>query len=131
MADSVEVNEQGHLLIGGVDAVKLAEKYGTPLIAYDVKKIKKQIRGFKQAFEDAGVKYMVSYASKAFSALAMYQLINKYGLGCDIVSGGELYTALKGGMPPERIEFHGNNKLQDELEMAVDEMLKEQIWSKD
>lgn len=66
---------------------------------------------------------MVSYASKAFSALAMYQLINKYGLGCDIVSGGELYTALKGGMPPERIEFHGNNKLQDELEMAVDEKI--------
>ena len=94
LADSVEVNEQGHLLIGGVDAVKLAEKYGTPLIAYDVRKIKKQIRGFKQAFEDASVKYMVSYASKAFSALAMYQLINKYGLGCDIVSGGELYTAL-------------------------------------
>ncbi len=123
LADSVEVNEQGHLLIGGVDAVKLAEKYGTPLIAYDVRKIKKQIRGFKQAFEDAGVKYMVSYASKAFSALAMYQLINKYGLGCDIVSGGELYTALKGGMPPERIEFHGNNKLQDELEMAVDEKI--------
>ena len=123
MADSVEVNEQGHLLIGGVDAVKLAEEYGTPLIAYDVRKIKKQIRGFKQAFEDAGVKYMVSYASKAFSALAMYQLINKYGLGCDIVSGGELYAALKGGMPPERIEFHGNNKLQDELEMAVDEKI--------
>ena len=123
MAASVEVNEQGHLLIGGVDAVKLAEEYGTPLIAYDVRKIKKQIRGFKQAFEDAGVKYMVSYASKAFSALAMYQLINKYGLGCDIVSGGELYTALKGGMTPERIEFHGNNKLQDELEMAVDEKI--------
>ena len=77
MADSVEVNEQGHLLIGGVDAVKLAEKYGTPLIAYDVRKIKKQIRGFKQAFEDAGVKYLGSYASKGFSALAMYHRGNK------------------------------------------------------
>lgn len=113
------VNEQGHLTIGGVDAVKLKQTYQTPLIAYDVSAIKEQINDFKKAFVAAGVKYRVVYASKAFSALAMYQLISAAGIGCDVVSGGELYAALKGGMDPKMIEFHGNNKLPDELRMAV------------
>ncbi|WP_057746584.1 diaminopimelate decarboxylase [Liquorilactobacillus capillatus] len=120
LADSFEINRSGHLAIGGVDALELAQKYGTPLIAYDVSKIKAKIKHFKQAFIDAQIPYRVVYASKAFSAMAMYQLIAEEGLGCDVVSGGELFTALKGGMPPERIEFHGNNKLPAELEMAVD-----------
>lgn len=120
LSDSFEINQAGHLAIGGVDTLKLAKKYGTPLIAYDVSKIKSKIKHFKQAFIEANVPYRVVYASKAFSAMAMYQLVAQEGLGCDVVSGGELYTALKGGMPPERIEFHGNNKLPAELEMAVD-----------
>lgn len=120
LSDSFEINQAGHLAIGGVDTLKLAQKYGTPLIAYDVSKIKSKIKHFKQAFIDAEVPYRVVYASKAFSAMAMYQLVAQEGLGCDVVSGGELYTALKGGMPAERIEFHGNNKLPSELEMAVD-----------
>ncbi|MFT8836909.1 diaminopimelate decarboxylase [Liquorilactobacillus satsumensis] len=119
LSEAIEINEAGHLAVGGVDSLKLAAKYGTPLIAYDVAQIKAQIRRFKQAFIAAKVPYRVTYASKAFSALAMYQLISKEGLGCDVVSGGELYAALKGGMPPEKIEFHGNNKLPAELEMAV------------
>lgn len=113
------VNEHGHLTIGGVDAVDLAKEYGTPLIAYDVLKIKQQMENFKQAFIDAGIKYRVVYASKAFSALAMYRLIKQANIGCDVVSGGELYAALAGGMDPKMIEFHGNNKLYDELVMAV------------
>ncbi|KRL04213.1 diaminopimelate decarboxylase [Liquorilactobacillus oeni] len=120
LSETVEINGAGHLAIGGVDALKLAKKYGTPLIAYDVAKIKNQVKRFKQAFIDGNVPYRVTYASKAFSALAMYRLISKEGLGCDVVSGGELYAALKGGMPPEKIEFHGNNKLPEELELAVD-----------
>lgn len=120
LSDEVTTNEAGHLTIGGVDTLKLVSKYGSPLIAYDVSKIKSQISHFKQAFIDADVPYRVTYASKAFSAVAMYQLVAGEGLGCDVVSGGELVAALKGGMPAKRIEFHGNNKLPIELEMAVD-----------
>ncbi|MCP0888096.1 diaminopimelate decarboxylase [Ligilactobacillus sp. WILCCON 0076] len=120
LTDAVEVNQAGHLMIGGVDTLKLAQKYGTPVIAYDVSKIKKQIADFKKAFIEAEVPYKISYASKAFSSLAMYELVAQAGLGCDVVSGGELYAALKGGMPPEDIEFHGNNKLPEEIEMGVE-----------
>ena len=120
LADTVAVNQAGHLEIGGVDSLELVKQFGTPLIAYDVEQIKAKIKHFKQAFEQAGVAYRITYASKAFSALAMYRLIAQEGLGCDVVSGGELYAALKGGMPPKMIEFHGNNKLLKELEMAVD-----------
>lgn len=120
IADTVAINQAGHLEIGGVDSLKLVKEFGTPVIAYDVKRIKTTIKHFKQAFETAGLPYRVTYASKAFSALAMYRLVADAGLGCDVVSGGELYAALKGGMPPERIEFHGNNKLPAELAMAVD-----------
>ncbi|WP_010580882.1 diaminopimelate decarboxylase [Liquorilactobacillus vini] len=120
LADTVAINQSGHLEIGGVDSLKLVKQFGTPLIAYDVKQIKAKIKHFKQAFETAKVPFRVTYASKAFSALAMYRLVASQGLGCDVVSGGELYAALKGGMPAKMIEFHGNNKLPAELEMAVD-----------
>lgn len=120
IADTVAINQAGHLEIGGVDSLEIVKEFGTPVIAYDVKQIKTTIKHFKQAFEKAELPYRVTYASKAFSALAMYHLVAQAGLGCDVVSGGELYAALKGGMPPEKIEFHGNNKLPAELEMAVD-----------
>lgn len=117
---TAKINEAQHLEIGGCDTVKLAEKYGTPLFVYDVAEIRKQARGFKRTFEDLGVKNKVVYASKAFCCLAVYQLLQEENLGCDVVSGGELYTAIKGGMAPENIEFHGNNKTKAELAMAVD-----------
>ncbi|WP_281164656.1 diaminopimelate decarboxylase [Liquorilactobacillus sicerae] len=120
LADTIAINQSGHLEISGVDSLKLVKQFGTPLIAYDVKQIKAKIKHFKQAFETAKVPFRVTYASKAFSALAMYRLVARQGLGCDVVSGGELYAALKGGMPAKMIEFHGNNKLPSELEMAVD-----------
>lgn len=114
-----QINEQGHLTIGGVDSVELAKKYGTPLIVYDVEQIRHQIRAFKKVFEEEGVKYAVSYASKAFSCVAMYQVAEQEGAYTDVVSAGELYTALKAGFPVEHISFHGNNKSLAELEMAV------------
>ncbi|MBL1225980.1 diaminopimelate decarboxylase [Enterococcus sp. BWR-S5] len=113
-------NEEDHLVIGGCDTTKLAEKYGTPLFIYDVAHIREKARGFKRTLDELGVKNKVVYASKAFGCLAMYKLLEEENLGCDVVSGGELYTALKGGMSPENIEFHGNNKLKSELELAVD-----------
>lgn len=120
---TARVNENDHLEIGGCDTTELAEKYGTPLFIYDVAHIREQARGFKQTLDELGVKNKVVYASKAFGCLAMYKLLEEENLGCDVVSGGELYTALKGGMSPANIEFHGNNKLKSELELALDSQI--------
>ncbi|UCZ55280.1 diaminopimelate decarboxylase [Bacillus shivajii] len=115
------VNEQGHLMIGDVDTTKLVQKYGTPLYVYDVKDICDRANQFKGAFERNGMSYQVAYASKAFSCVAMFQLVDELGLSLDVVSGGELYTALEANFPAERIHFHGNNKSLPEIEMAVRE----------
>lgn len=113
-------NQHGHLEIGGVDALYLAEKYGTPLYVYDVALIRERAKSFKQAFMTAGLKAQVAYASKAFSSVAMIQLAEEEGLSLDVVSGGELYTAVAAGFPAERIHFHGNNKSREELRMALE-----------
>ena len=117
--DYYQANAQGHLTIGGVDALELAKKFGTPLVVYDVQKIKRQFQAFQNAFEKEQIDYAISYASKAFATMAIYQVINKLGGHIDVVSGGELFTALKAGFPAAKISFHGNNKTPDELLMAV------------
>ncbi|WP_053367010.1 diaminopimelate decarboxylase [Bacillus sp. FJAT-27245] len=116
---TVGVNQAGNLEIGGVDAIELANRYGTPLYVYDVALIRERARGFKREFEKQGVKAQVAYASKAFSTIAMVQLAAEEGLSLDVVSGGELYTAQAAGFPVEKIHFHGNNKSREELEMAI------------
>jgi diaminopimelate decarboxylase len=116
---TMKVNEKGHLEIGGMDTVDLAGQFGTPLYVYDVALIRERARGFKQTFDKLGIKAQVAYASKAFSTVAMVQLVDEEGLSLDVVSGGELYTALAADFPPERIHFHGNNKSREELEMAL------------
>lgn len=116
---SQEINEQGQLTIGGVNTVKLAEQYGTPLYIYDTSLIRERARGFKDTFEELGVKAEVAYASKAFSSIAIFQLMKEEGLSLDVVSGGELHTAIKAGFPVEKIHFHGNNKSYEELAMAL------------
>lgn len=114
-----QINQAGHLTIGGVDSLKLAKEYRTPLVVYDVSQIRNQIRAFKKVFEEEQVNYAVSYASKAFASIAMYQVANEEGAYTDVVSAGELYTAMKANFPMERVSFHGNNKSKEELEMAV------------
>lgn len=114
-----QINQAGHLTIGGVDSLKLAKEYGTPLVVYDVSQIRNQIRAFKKVFEEEQVNYAVSYASKAFASIAMYQVANEEGAYTDVVSAGELYTAMKANFPMDRVSFHGNNKSKEELEMAV------------
>ncbi|RBP89529.1 diaminopimelate decarboxylase [Cytobacillus firmus] len=116
---TMKVNEKGHLEIGGMDTVDLAGQFGTPLYVYDVALIRERARGFKQTFDKLGIKAQVAYASKAFSTVAMVQLVDEEGLSLDVVSGGELYTALTADFPSERIHFHGNNKSREELEMAL------------
>jgi diaminopimelate decarboxylase len=115
------VNDKGHLMIGGKDSTELAKKYGTPLYVYDVSLIRKNARSFVQAFEKLGVDAKVAYASKAFSSIAMVQVANQEGLCLDVVSEGELYTAIQAGFPAERIHLHGNNKSRQELKQAIDQ----------
>jgi len=114
------INDNGHLTIGGVDTVELAKEYGTPLFVYDLQLIRERARGFIETFQQLGVKAEVAYASKAFSCIAIYQLAQEENLSLDVVSGGELFTAIQSGFPTERIHFHGNNKSYSELEYAFD-----------
>ncbi|WP_047980000.1 diaminopimelate decarboxylase [Ornithinibacillus contaminans] len=114
-----QINTNGHLEIGGIDTIELATKYGTPLYVYDVSIIRQRCRAFVDTFGKLGVKAQVAYASKAFSSIAVLQVIKQEGLSVDVVSEGELYTALQAGIDPKRIHMHGNNKSQRELEMAI------------
>ncbi|GGH79188.1 diaminopimelate decarboxylase [Pullulanibacillus pueri] len=120
MRGTQTINHKNHLEIGGVDTVTLAEKYGTPLYVYDVETIRAKSRAFKAAFDHYPINYKVAYASKAFSSVAMVQLAAELDLALDVVSGGELYTALVAGYPSENIHFHGNNKSEQEIKMSIE-----------
>ena len=121
LTDSFKINSKGHLTLGGADTVELAKEYGTPLYVFDENDIRNNCRSFKEAFEKYyGGNAKVYYASKAFSCKEMYRLVNSENLCTDVVSGGELYTALSAGFPAENIGFHGNNKTPDELSFALD-----------
>ena len=112
----------GHLVIGGCDLVDLARQYGTPLYVFDAASILTRARGFRDALREsyAGTS-TVCYASKAYSAPWILSLLGEEGLGLDVVSAGELFIGVKAGFPRERIYFHGNNKGEDELKLALDE----------
>src|SRR5690606_8202333 len=117
------VNEKGHLTIGGVDTIDLAQIYGTPLIVYDIALFRERAQAFKETFRSTPVKAQVTYASKAFSSIATYEVATQEGLSLDVVSRGELYTAVAAGFPRERIHFNGNNKSFTELQYAFDEKI--------
>ncbi|HHY37477.1 MAG TPA: diaminopimelate decarboxylase [Clostridia bacterium] len=116
---TMKVNARGHLEIGGVDTVKLAKRYKTPLYVFDEALIRQRCREYRTAFEKNYPKFSIAYAGKAFMTMAMVRIVEEEGLYLDVVSGGELYTALKAQFPPERIFFNGNNKSPDEIEMAL------------
>ncbi len=118
--DCLSVNEKGNLSIGGCDVVEIAKEYGTPLYIMDEDDIRKNCRTYKNAMKKYyGEDALVLYASKAFSCKYMYKIAMEEGIGVDTVSGGEIYTALSAGFPAEKIYFHGNNKTEDELELAI------------
>ncbi len=118
--NSTRHNERGHLEIGGCDVVELAEKFGTPLFIYDEEAVRDQCRRYLEAFSSRTDDFEVIYASKAFSAVAMLQIVDQEGLSLDVSAGGEYHTALVAGFPRERIFFHGNNKTRGELEYALE-----------
>ncbi|MCD8308954.1 MAG: diaminopimelate decarboxylase [Clostridia bacterium] len=119
--DTLKINLAGHLEIGGCDCVDLAEKFGTPLYVFDEKYIRDMMRIYKNTIDgEYGGNGLVLYASKAFSCKAVYKIAAQEGIGVDVVSGGELYTAISAGFPADKIYMHGNNKLDRELEYAVE-----------
>ena len=103
----------------GCDTVELAKKYGTPLYVMSEDFIVDRCREIRKDFLEKYDNTMAVYASKAFLTKEMARIIKREGLGMDVVSGGELYTAMEVGFPMDMIVFHGNNKSPDEIEMAV------------
>jgi diaminopimelate decarboxylase len=114
------INSKGHLEIGGCDTTDLVKTFGTPLYVVDETLVRKQCSEYMAAFRTSGLEFQVAYASKAFCVMAMCKLAEEEGLSLDVVSDGELYTALQAGFPAARIHFHGNNKTPEEISMAID-----------
>ena len=116
-----DINEAGHLTIGGADSVELAKEFGTPAYIIDENVVRARCREYlgaaKRCFgEDA----LPLYASKALCFTEMYRIAKEEGMGIDCVSSGELYTAKKAGFPAEKIYFHGNNKTDADIAFAMD-----------
>ena len=118
--DRADINARGHLSIGGCDTVELARDYGTPLYVLDEATFRAGCRAYRDALARryAGASG-AHYASKALLNSAVAQIVAEESLGLDVVSGGELYVALRAGFPAERIHLHGNAKPRAELEQAV------------
>jgi diaminopimelate decarboxylase len=113
------VNEAGHLALGGCDAVELAREFGTPLYVFDEETLRERCREFQSQFRDRYPDTVVAYAAKAYLGRALAAIVAEEGMSLDVVSGGEVAIAASVGFPPERIYFHGNNKLESELREAL------------
>lgn len=121
IAKCLSVNDAGHLEISGCDTVRLAEQYGTPLYVMSEDEIRDTCRRYVASFaKNYGGNGKPIYASKAFSCKEIYRIVLSEGLDVEVVSGGELYTALQAGVPGQQIHFQGNNKTMGELTMAVE-----------
>ena len=113
--------KNGHLSFGGADCVELAKKYGTPLYVIDENRIRENCRNYKRCVNEFfGGESLPLYASKALCCKEIYRIIAEEGIGADVVSGGELYTAMSAGFPADKIYFHGNNKTAEEIGYAFD-----------
>lgn len=118
---NLSVNNKGHLEIAGHDTVELAEKYGTALYVMDEDKLRENCRVYVDSMKKYfGEDSMPLYASKALCFTEIYRIVSSCGMGTDIVSSGELYTAIKAGFPLEKAYFHGNNKTDADIEYAIE-----------
>lgn len=113
------IEHSNNYMFAGYDTVELAKKFGTPLYVFSEESIRDRCREIKSDFLEKHDNTKAAYASKAFLTMAMCKIIESEGLGLDVVSGGELYTAIRAGFPIDKVMFHGNNKSYDEIEMAV------------
>ena len=113
--------ENGILHFAGQDTTKLAEKYGTPLYLMDEDKIREKCRAYKHAFEKHfGPSAQPLYASKACCFKRIYEIMREEGMGIDVVSSGEIYTALKAGFDLSQAYFHSNNKTDEDIRFAIE-----------
>ncbi len=116
---TAEVNNQGHLVIGGCDTVALADEFGTPLYLFDEVSLRSRCAEFKAEFGRRYKDTAVIYAAKAFINRSLATIFKEEGLGLDVVSGGELGIAQSAGFPLDKVYFHGNNKSTEELTQAL------------
>jgi diaminopimelate decarboxylase len=119
MFGSQKINKDGILEIGGVSIDRLKEEYGTPLYIVDKKYIIDQAAIIQNSFRSNILKTKVAYASKAFLTVGMCKIVEELGLYLDVVSGGEIFTAVTANFPMEKTHFHGNSKSVEELKMAL------------
>lgn len=121
ICDNIGINEKGHLTFAGRDTVELAEKYGTPAYIMDENKIREKCRIYKKAMSEYfGHGSMPLFASKSLCFKRIYEIMREEEMGIDVVSPGELYTAVKAGFPMENAYFHGNNKTDYDISFAMD-----------
>ncbi len=113
------VNKAHHLTIGGVDTVQLAEEFGTPLYVIDEARVRARYSEFRDAFKKLYPATEVKYAYKANTSIAVCHILRQEGCGADVLSAGEIETALSVGLKPDDIIFTGNNKTEEELRLAV------------
>ena len=118
---NLSVNEAGHLVFAGYDTEELAKTYGTPLLAMDEAVIRNRCREYKaamKAYLPAGSRPL--FASKALSIRRIYEIMAEEEMGVDVVSSGELYTAVKAGFPMENAYFHGSSKTDADIRFAME-----------
>ncbi|MBE6655932.1 MAG: diaminopimelate decarboxylase [Ruminococcaceae bacterium] len=119
--DNLSINEAGHLTLGGVDTVKMAEKYGTPLYLLDEDRVRENCRTYLTAMKEYfGGGSGPLLASKALSFKGIYRIAKEEGMRTDLVSLGEMFTAHAAGFPLDRAYFHGNNKTDRDIETAME-----------
>ena len=117
--ETAEVNEEGHLTIGGCNTMQLASEFGTPLYIIDEMQIRRkcaEFRDFRKYYTDTAV----LYAAKALLNRTVLAILKEEGLGLDVVSGGELQIAVATDFPMNKVYFHGNNKSTEELRLAIE-----------
>jgi len=119
LPDTTGINDSGHVTIGDCDIGELAVEFGTPLYIFDETTLRRTCKEYRQAFSQSYPDSTVIYAAKAFINRTLATIIKEEGLGLDVVSGGELSIARSIGFPAENIHFNGNNKLNEEIEMAI------------
>ena len=119
--DHLSVSSNGHLLIDGADTVSLAKEFGTPLYVLSEDRIRENCRKYTKAFRECFPEgSMPLYAGKALCFRGIYPIIGSEGFGADVVSAGEIFTALSAGFPAEKLYFHGTNKTDEEIRFALD-----------
>lgn len=118
--DSAERNADGAMVLGGMDVRDVVAEAGSPVLLYDEAHVRGAAREYAQAYGSLGVQCDVYYAGKAFLATTVATWIDEEGVRLDVCTAGELEIALRAGINPARILFHGNNKSQAEIERALD-----------